>query len=305
MMPEYSFPNVTILGSSSATPTSTRNPSAQVVSFSKSSVLLDCAEATQHQFIKYKIKRSRIDVICISHLHADHYLGLMGLLSSYNLFKRTNKLTIIAPPGLEDLLHFQMKLSRMELNYEITFITLKLIPDEVYRTDEFYIEAFPVFHRIYCWGFKLTKINHGRKIKKEISKINPPIEAFQHLKKGKDYKQENGELILAKDWTETIEEVSYCYITDTLYSEDLIQHAQNCTLLYHEATFLNEMKARALETYHSTALEAGMFAQKANVKKLLIGHFSSRYEDVEILENEAKTQFQNTIAVRDGNTYEL
>ena len=299
---------VTILGSGSAAPTSTRNVSAQLVHLLGRFFLFDCGEATQIQLRKYKIKMQKINFICISHLHGDHYLGLMGLLSTMSLLNRKKELVIFAPKGLDDILSLHLKLSFSTLLFPIRIVELKGSGlTKIYEDDGFDLFSFGLKHRIPCWGFKLVEKNVPRKIiKNVIKKYNIPYHMLSLIKNGKDYTLDSGELVPNKLLTQNGHVPrSYAYCSDTIPFPSLVKYIMNVDLLYHEATFHSDLQIKAKETFHSTSKDAGSIALKANVKKLILGHFSSRYKQLEILKQDAKKMFNNVELGIEGSQWKI
>lgn len=296
---------LTILGCSSATPTSTRNPTAQLLNVAERFFLIDCGEGTQMQLRKFKVKFQRINHIFISHLHGDHYLGLMGLISSMHLLGRNTDLHIYCPAELQEIIEVQFKHSETRLNYSLVYHHHTYNSDELLFEDEkVEVRTIILNHRIPCCGFIFReKALTGNISKEVIQKYRLSIEEILYLKQGSDLTLENGTVIPNEQIisNKTLPR-SYAYCSDTIYDERLIPLIKDVDLLYHEATFLHEMLERAKQTHHTTALQAGMIAQKANVKKLMIGHYSARYKDVEPLVNEARTVFENTIPAVEGES---
>ncbi|MCE3278611.1 MAG: ribonuclease [Bacteroidetes bacterium] len=294
---------LTILGCSSATPTSTRNPTAQLLNVAERFFLIDCGEGTQMQLRKFKIKFQRINHIFISHLHGDHYLGLMGLISSMHLLGRNTDLHIYCPAELQEIIEVQFKYSETRLNYNLVYHHHTYNNDELLFEDEkVEVRTVVLNHRIPCCGFIFReKALTGNISKEVIQKYKLSIEEILYLKQGSDLTLENGTIVPNEEIisNKTLPR-SYAYCSDTIYDERLIPLIKDVDLLYHEATFLHEMLERAKQTHHTTALQAGMIAQKANVKKLMIGHYSARYKDIEPLVMEARTVFENTIPAVEG-----
>jgi len=299
---------LTILGSSSATPTPDRFPSAQFLVAGEHYMLIDCGEGAQIQMMRYGLKSFRLDKIFISHLHPDHFLGLPGLISSLSLKGRTLPLDIFCPKGLQEILEVQFLFGEVHLSYELIF---HIHPNEgkqiIFEDKNLKIYSFPVNHRAPCWGFLFMEKKYPRKMNKllpEASKLPP--EAYQVLRSGKDFKDSKGNILHFEEYTIPSEPPSsYCYITDTLYEPDIAASLKeyHIDLLYHEATFLDELKDKALATYHSTAREAADFAKISEVKKLIIGHFSSRYKDLEPLLSEAREVFPETYLAIEGERF--
>ncbi|MEO6902901.1 MAG: ribonuclease Z [Bacteroidia bacterium] len=292
---------LTILGCSSATPTSNRNPTAQLLNIAERFFLIDCGEGTQIQLRKFKLKFQRINHIFISHLHGDHYLGLIGLLSSMHLLGRTVDLHLFCPPGLQEIIEIQYKHSQTYLNYKIIYHPHQYIHNDIiFDDDKVEVRTIVLNHRIPCSGFIFKEKDIVPSISKEmISKYEIPVEQIFEIKKGADYIYKN-KTISNDDLLIRYRPRKYSYVSDTCYDERIIEFIANSDLLYHEATFLNEMLARAKETYHTTALQAGLMAKKATVNKLVIGHYSARYKDLQPLLAEAKINFENTILAVEG-----
>ncbi len=300
--------DVHILGSGSAFPQLHRNMTAQFVNVLERHILIDCAEGTQLQFQKFKIKPSKINIILISHLHGDHYLGLQGFLSSMQLFGRTKPLDIYAPAPLQDIIYMQLKATGNYLTYKLNFHPLTSTETELIFEDKVIeIHTIPLDHRVYCNGFLIKEKIKPRRINKPACDIeNTPIAMMHRLTKGEDWVQDDGRIIPNAQLTlDPVRSRSYAFCSDTKYAPSIIKIIKNVDLLYHEATFLHEMLARANKTKHTTALQAGEIAKEANVGKLLLGHFSVRYKTPELLEEEAKTVFENSIAVSDGDKFSI
>lgn len=297
---------VTILGSSSATPIFNRNPTAQVLNINEHLYLIDCGEGTQQQMLRFDIKASRIDYIFISHLHGDHYLGLVGLLSSMHLNGRKKPLYLFGPPHLMEIIDLQLKYSETTLHFPLEFTqTHTLRPEVIVNNNDIIIETIPLNHRIDTTGFIFREKKRLRKLRKDvIEKLQIPVPYFTALKKGADYTSETGKVYKNEDLTiDSDQPKSYAYCSDTLYGEHYFEQIANATLLYHEATFLNDMLDRAKDTHHTTALQAGDVALKTNAKRLLIGHFSARYKTLTELLEEAKSVFPATELAIEGRTF--
>jgi ribonuclease Z len=297
---------LTILGSSSATPIFNRNPTSQVLNINERLYMIDCAEGTQQQMLRYDIKGSRIDHIFISHLHGDHYLGLVGLLSSMHLNGRTKPLAVYGPPHLKEIIDLQLTYSETALQYPMEFIGIDAGKAVVILdNNDVTVETIPLFHGIPCTGFLFREKKRLRKLLKEkLERLKIPVEYFSALKKGADYTAADG--IVLKNDTLTIDSdtpKSYAYCSDTMYNEAYFKQINDVTLLYHEATFLNNMLERAIETQHTTALQAGEIALKTNAEKLIIGHFSARYKTLGELLDEAKSIFPEAELATEGKTF--
>jgi ribonuclease Z len=297
---------VTILGSSSATPIFNRNPTAQVLNINEKLYLVDCAEGTQQQMLRFEVKASRIDYIFISHLHGDHYLGLVGLLSSMHLNGRTKLLSIFCPPPLKEIIDLQLKYSETTLQYPIEFVFTNADATEVILDNQdILVETIPLDHRIPCTGFLFREKKRLRKIIKDrVEELNIPVQYFTALKKGKDYEAADGTIY--KNDTLTIDSAQpkvYVYCSDTLYNPKYFEQIKSASLLYHEATFLNDMLDRAKHTHHTTALQAAQIALQTNAHQLIIGHFSARYKTLNEFLDEAQSVFPNTELAVEGKTF--
>jgi len=297
---------VTILGSSSATPIFNRNPSSQTLNINDRLYLIDCGEGTQQQMLRFGVKASRIDNIFISHLHGDHYLGLVGLLSSLHLNGRTKALNLFAPPQLKEIIDIQLKYSETELQYEINYVhTDPVNPQLIFENQDIKVETIPLYHRIPTTGFLFKQKNRNRKLLKEkAEELNIPIEYYTAIKKGQDYVATDGKVYKNDELSVAAEPPkSYAYCSDTIYDERYFEQISNVDLLYHESTFLNDMLERAQSTNHTTALQAGQVALKTGAKKLALGHFSARYKTLDDILAEAQTVFPNSELAIEGKTF--
>lgn len=299
---------VTILGSSSATPVYNRNPTAQLLNCNEKFYLIDCGEGTQQQLIKFGLKASKIDFVMISHLHGDHYFGLIGLLSSMHLNGRIKPIHIFAPYALKEILDLQFKHSDTHLRYELIYHVIDASQSAIiFENSDVTIETIILNHRIPCTGFKFTEKKRLRKlIIEKLEAAHVPIEYYPILKRGVDLRLPNGDVFLNIDYTtDSAKPKSYAYCSDTLMDERYFETIKNCDTLYHEATFLHEMLERATETHHTTALQAAEIANLVEAKKLLLGHFSSRYKTLGPILEEAKTIFENSELAIEGHTYQI
>jgi ribonuclease Z len=294
---------LTVLGCSSATPTSTRNPTAQLLNIAERFFLIDCGEGTQMQLRRYRLKFSRIDHIFISHLHGDHYLGLVGLLSSMHLMGRTKDLQLYCPPELKEIIEVQYKHSQTWLNFRIVYHPHTYVNGGLlFEDDKVIVKSIVLNHRIPCCGFVFREKPGLANISPEkIKEYKIPVEKILAIKKGADLVLENGLTVLNHELVSGRPELrSYAFCSDTKYDESFLEEIKGVSLLYHEATFMHNMLDRAKETYHTTSLQAGQLAQKAAVKKLMIGHYSARYKDLQPLLEEAKLGFPETILAQEG-----
>jgi ribonuclease Z len=297
---------VTILGSSSAVPTSKRFPTAQVLNVHERFFLIDCGEGTQIQLKRFGISSIRINHIFISHLHGDHVFGLFGLLSSYNLLARKADLHIFAHRDLEPTLDHFRKFFGQDLSYQIIFHPFTVVKKlEIYSDKHLTVEIIPLRHSVPVAGFIFRERQKKLNIRKEsILQYNLGIRDIKEIKDGNDYVMESGEVISNQMLTlPPFRPRSYAFCTDTSYFKKIAGYLNNIDLLYFESTFSGKDKKLAGQTGHSTTIQAATVAKDANVGKLLIGHFSTRYKNVAVLEKEARTVFGNTTAVEDGEKY--
>lgn len=295
-----------ILGTGSATPQLQRNPSAFVVTIDNFLILIDCGEGTQYRLLEHKVKISRLRYILISHLHGDHYFGLIGLLSTLNMQKRTESLVVYGPKGLDEIIALQLKYSGTILNFKLEFsVTNPTGFNEILNTETIQIKTFPLKHRIDCTGFLLTKKKSKRKILVEKLPGNFPATYYKMLQEGQNVKDELTGItyINAEYTTDGCAEKRLAYCSDTIYDETIVDYVKDVDLLYHEATFLTEHAERAKVTFHATAAQAASIAQKANVKRLLIGHFSSRYKTTEDFLTQARAVFSDTALSEEGENF--
>lgn len=299
---------LTILGSSGALPAYGRFPSSQYLTIQNRHFLIDCGEGAQMQLMKYQIPVHRINHIFISHLHGDHYLGLVGLLFSMHLQKRTADLHLYSQKGLDEIILLHLKYSKSTLNYTIQFHLFE--PDQpviLFEDDALTVETIPLIHKLPCAGFLFRERQKPFRIDKQ--KLLPDMK-LQHivlLKTGADVYGDNQNLLYRNsDFTlPPTPSYSYAYCSDTAWNEGMIKQLQQVTMLYHEATFMEDERDKAIETKHSTTLDAARMAQQTKAGKLLIGHFSARYRELEPVLAEARTVFANTELAIEGNTFEL
>lgn len=288
---------LTILGCSSAIPTITRNPTAQLMNVNERFFLIDCGEGTQVQLRKHQLSFQRINHIFISHLHGDHYFGLIGLISSMHLLGRNKELHIYAHKELKEIVDLQLKASNTELNYPLFFHSLPEVDETIILEDDnIRISNLILDHSIKCSGFLFEEKRSSRRIiKSNVEKYNVPFDKMNSLKDGADWISPQGEII-SNDilTTENTLPHKYAFCSDTRYNESLIEKIKGVDLLYHETTFMKDLEDRAMETGHSTTSQAAAIAKKGKVKKLLIGHYSQRYKNLEDLLQETKDIFSNT-----------
>lgn len=298
--------SVTILGNNSAVPAFNRHPTSQVVTHDGASYLVDCGEGTQIQMIKYKIRRGRISHIFISHLHGDHYFGLVGLINTFGLLNHLQELHVFGPAPLQQIIEMQLAVSKNVLPFPLHFHTITgngiLVDNE-----RICIKAFQTDHRIECYGFSFEEKEGKRKLLiDKVRKAAIPQSFYVSLQQGRDYITPRGETIKNDEVTDLPQRGKrYAYCADTRYNEDLIQHIYGFDTIYHESTYLDNMCHQAAERYHSTTRQAAELARRAMVNQLLIGHFSSKYATLEAFQEEARAIFPNTDLALEGVTYEV
>jgi ribonuclease Z len=268
--------------------------------------LVDCGEGTQMQMAKYKIRRSKINHIFISHLHGDHYFGLIGLLTSMGLLGRTQDLHVYGPRQLQHIIGLQLTVADIQLPYPLHFHVLEG-EGIIIREPKFEVACFPVYHRIECWGFCFREIRPLRKVNPEKARqFEVPASFFERLKWGESYLRKDGVLVDNHDVTDAATPArSYAYAADTMFDERIARNVQGVNLLYHETTYLKELEEQARNRFHSTTVQAATIAKEAGVQRLLIGHFSSKYEKLAAFEQEAREIFPNTDLALEGVTYRL
>jgi len=300
--------SLTILGASGAVPVYGRFPSSQYLVIQNKHFLIDCGEGCQLQLARYEIPIHKIDHIFISHLHGDHYLGLTGLLFSMHLQKRKADLHLYSSPGLNEIILLQLKYSRSVLNYSLHFHSFD--PTQKYQlleNDALTVETIPLFHKLPCAGFLFKEKPKQRRLDKEKLMKGMLLQHIVALKTGQDVFDEQGKLLYKnEDFTLAPKRsLSYAYCSDTAFFEPIIEQIDEVDLLYHEATFMDEEEAKANETKHSTARQAAEIARRSRAKRLLIGHFSARYKDLEPLLAEAKSVFENSSLAIEGQTFTI
>ena len=300
---------LTILGCHSATPRVNAHPTSQFLEIKNHNFLIDCGEGTQVQLRKYGVKFSKVKHIFISHLHGDHYFGLIGLIATFRLLNRENVLNIYAPKGLKEVITLQLKLSKSWTNYPLVFHELNSKNSElIFEDEKVEVHTIPLNHRIYTNGFLFKEKLGERKLNiAEIAKHKEvEICDYQNLKNGKDFQLENGNLIKNNKLTlDPSLPKSYAFCSDTSYFPSIVSIITNVSCLYHETTFLKDKEELATSTKHSTAEQAAKIANEAEVKQLIIGHFSSRYKNKQLFLDEAKTIFDNTLLAEEGKTFEI
>lgn len=289
---------LTILGYNSAIPTVKSSPTAQFLEMEDRCFLIDCGEGTQVQLRKAKAKFSKINHIFISHLHGDHSFGLPGLIASFRLLGRETPLHIYGPKGIKEMLETIFKLTETQHSFETIYHEIEgTISHKIFEDNRVEVYTIPLDHRIYCNGYLFKEKPKDRKLNMEEIRKYPEIDIcdYHNIKRGKDFVLNDGYVLKNEDLTiEPASPVTYAFCSDTRYKEDIIPIIENATVLYHESTFLNDLKEMADYTGHTTALEAAKIAKKAKVEKLILGHFSNRYDDLSVFTEEARQIFPNT-----------
>jgi ribonuclease Z len=298
--------SLTILGNNSAIPAFGRNPTSQVLQNLDECFLIDCGEGAQLQLTRYKIRRSKINHIFISHLHGDHYFGLIGLISSMGLQGRTADLYIYAPALLETILLLQLEAAKTTLPFPLHFKALEG-EGSIYVGPKITVEIFKVSHRIDCWGFLFRERKNPRKLDPErVKSYEIPASFYDALQKGSDYTTKKGTIIPNEEVTiPNTAGRSYAYCADTIYDERIAEKVKQVNVLYHEATYLKDLEERAASRFHSTTTQAASIALKAGVDRLLIGHFSSKYELLDEFLSEASEVFPQTELALEGLCFKI
>ncbi|GHA35506.1 ribonuclease Z [Salinimicrobium marinum] len=297
---------LTILGCYAATPRTFTNPTSQVLEINNELVLIDCGEGTQVELRRNKVKFSRIKHIFISHLHGDHFFGLVGLISTFRLLNRESELHIYGPKGIKEVITLQLKLSSSWTSYPLYFHELdSKEPENILNTKKFSVETIPLKHRIYANGFLFREKPGDRKLlMNEVLNHNIDVAYYRGIKKGKDAILEDGTVIANSKLTSDPEpSMSYAFCSDTKYNPDMVEQLKEVTVLYHESTFLEEHAYLANPTKHSTAKEAAAIARAANVSTLVLGHYSTRYNDIQLFKTEAEEIFSSVELADDGKIF--
>ncbi len=298
---------LTILGCHSATPRINAFPTSQYLEINNSHFLIDCGEGTQRQMRKYKVGFSKINHIFISHLHGDHFYGLVGLLSTYGILNREKELHIYGPKGIKEVTLLQLKISQSHAKYKIIFHELTSRKSElIFENDNVSVTTIPLNHRVYTNGYLFKEKEKPRKLNmlnicgySEIGKAD-----YLNLKAGRDFTLASGDIIPNTELTLNPQKpLSFAFCSDTRYKPDIIPIIKNADLLYHEATFLSDKEDLAKKTKHATSKQAAQIAKDANIHKLVIGHYSSRYKDISLFKKEAIETFKNTELAEPGKVF--
>lgn len=299
---------LTILGFNSAIPKKKSAPTAQLLEIANRFFLIDCGEGTQVQLRKAKAKFSKINHIFISHLHGDHVFGLVGLISTLQLLGKETPLTIFGPKGIQDFIMNQLKHTQARCTFDIVFKELESQESiKIFEDEKVEVFTIPLDHRIYTNGYLFKEKPKKRKLNIDAVHRFPEIQIcdYENLKRGKDFQCESGKIIPNEELTLPPEKsYSYAFCSDTRFKPDIVPIIENVDILYHEATFLSDLQEMADYTGHSTAREAATIAKNAKVGQLILGHFSNRYKDLNVLLEEAKPVFENTIIPVQLGVYE-
>jgi ribonuclease Z len=286
---------LTILGCHSATPRVNSHPTAQHLEINSRHFLIDCGEGTQRQMRKYKVGFARINHIFISHLHGDHVFGLVGLLSTFGILSRSKPMHIYGPKGIKEFVEMQLKISQSHVKFELIFHELTSKKSElIFEDAKVEVYTIPLKHRIYTNGYLFREKLRPRNLNIEAIKQIDEIEIcdYNNLKAGRDFTLSNGDVIKNEDLTfDPPKPLSYAFCSDTIYKPDIVEVIKESSLLYHESTFLSDREDLAIKTKHSTAKQAAQIAKAANVGKLILGHYSSRYNNTELFRVEAQQVF--------------
>ncbi len=299
---------LTILGCYAATPRTITNPTAQVLEIRNRMFLIDCGEGTQVQLRKNKLKFSKINHIFISHLHGDHFYGLVGLISTFMLLNRQTDLHVYGPKGIKEIILLQLRYSNSFTGYNLFFHELKSKESQiVYEDEKVLVKTIPLKHRVYTNGFLFEEKIGDRKLNIDaVQEYNIESCYYQKIKNGSDITLEDGTVVPNATITfDPIKPKSYAFCSDTMYDESILPVIQNCNVLYHETTFLESEAHKAETTMHSTAKQAATIAAKANVELLLLGHYSTRYANIELFAQEASEIFTNVLLAEDGRVFEF
>ena len=298
---------LTILGCYSASPRNNFHTTSQILEIGGDLILIDCGEGTQMQLRKMKIKFSRIKNIFISHLHGDHFFGLIGLISTFRLYGRSNDLNLFGPKGLKEIIDLQLKYSNSWTDFKINFHELESKKSvSILKNDKFQVKTIPLRHRIYTNGFLFVEKHKEKKLNmNNIKKHSINYTDFSKIKNGEDIILNNGSKIMNRELVIERKNTSYAFCSDTCYHQEIISILNNVTLLYHESTFLEIDNDIAKKTLHSTASDAAKIAKAANCQKLLLGHFSSRYKNLEKFIDESSKIFKNVDLAYEGLVLEF
>lgn len=299
---------LTILGCHSATPRQNAHTTSQLLEVQGHLFLIDCGEGTQMQLRKSGVKFARIKHIFISHLHGDHFYGLVGLISTFRLLGRNSPLHIYGPKGIKEIIVLQLKLAQSWTNYDLFFHELEFKSSEqIFEDDKLTVSTIPLDHRVYTNGFLFQEKKGPKQLNKSAADAyNIPICDYEKIKAGNDYKLADGKVVTNAELTHPPKPPkSYAFCSDTAYNEAIVPLIKEVDALYHEATFLEKHAELAEQTKHSTVLQAAHIARLAQVKQLIVGHYSSRYKDHQLFLEEAQTTFKNTLLAEDFKSFSI
>lgn len=299
---------LTVLGCYAATPRTLTNPTSQVLEINNQVVLIDCGEGTQVELRRHKIKFSRINHIFISHLHGDHFFGLPGFISTMRLLGREKALHVYGPKGIKEAITLLLKLGDSWTNYPLLFHELTSKEQElIFEDDKISVTTIPLEHRVYTNGYLFREKLGKRKLNVTAAeKYGIDKAYYNNIKNGKNITLDNGTIVSNSELTfDPPEPKSYAFCSDTVYDESLAEKIKNVDVLYHESTFLETETDLAVKTKHATAKQAAMVAKKANVKTLVLGHYSTRYKSIALFKEEASTIFPNVVLADDGKTFDF
>ena len=299
---------IRILGCGSALPTLKHSASAQIVEMRGKCFMMDCGEGAQMQFRRTHVHFAKIQAIFISHLHGDHCFGLLGLLSTFGMLGRTAKLKVFAPKDYESLFKQQLEVFMQGMEYEIEFVPVDTEKTQiVYEDHSLTVETVPLQHRVPCCGYIFREKPTLPHIRRDmIDYYGIPISQINNIKNGADWTTEDGDVIPNARLVEPADVPrSYAYMSDTRYMPHLFEHLKNVTTLYHESTYTTENESRAKLYYHSTARQAALVAKAAGVEKLILGHYSARYNDEKALLDEAREVFPESFLSNEGAVFDI
>ena len=301
--------NLTILGCHSATPRVNAYPTSQYLEINNRHFLIDCGEGTQRQMRKYKVGFSKIDHIFISHLHGDHFYGLVGLLSTYGILSREKELHVYGPKGIKEVTLLQLKISQSHAKYDIIFHELSSKKSElIFEDEKVSVTTIPLNHRVYTNGYLFKEKEKPKNLHIDNIKNYPEIDRADYLniKAGKDITLTTGEIVPNDELTLPPKKaLSYAFCSDTMFKPDIVPIIKEVDLLYHEATFLEDREDLAKKTKHATSKQAAQIAKEANAKQLVIGHYSGRYKDISLFQKEAQEIFKNTELAEPGKKFNI
>lgn len=297
-----------ILGCHSASPLPTAHPTSQVLTIRNHQFLIDCGEGTQVRMRLNKIKFTRVKHIFISHLHGDHFYGLIGFISTQCLLQRETEIHIYGPKGIKQIILLQLKLANTYTSYSLYFHELSSDePEIIFEDEQVTVSTIPLVHRVYTNGFLFQEKLGERKLNIDAAQQYPidPV-YYNSIKQGKDIKLDDGRVIDNEKLTFPPDKpLAYAFCSDTQFQPRIAEQIADVDLLYHESTFLEEHEDLCEVTKHSTAKQAGIIAQKANAGRLILGHYSSRYKKLERFQQEAQEVFENVELAQSGKVFEV